>query len=161
VTPSAPQGSVAFTGDFETGNVHLLRRQKLQLPVGAGRQSVDVEARRLVVPDAHDRRRRRDDLQAAAGADPIDMTMAMHHDGAARERIESADEPAAIDESGSHALRECRHRHGILQHMVVQGDHPQGPRKPGSRRSQAAGLLGRDQAEGVCEGKVCLGIRVQ
>ena len=54
----------------------------------------------------HHRRRGGDDLKLAAGADPIDVAMAVHDDDTIGVRLEDALKPAAIDQRGADTLGE-------------------------------------------------------
>ena len=44
-------------------------------------------------------------IQTAAFADPIDVAMTMHYDGAVAEAFQVPHEPAAIDQRGTDTLR--------------------------------------------------------
>ena len=111
-------------------------------------------------PGVHDRRRRRDDLKRPQA--PIQsiwrwpcMTIARSANGMSL-RTNQLPLMRAVPTRSENA--ETRIGYSTV---VVQGDNPRGPRKPGRSPSQAAGLLGGDQAEGVGKGKVCFGIRVE
>ena len=76
--------------------------------------------------------------QAAALADPVDVAVAVHHDRSARQRLQLAHEPAAVDQRGADALRQRLAALGIFDEMVMQRHDPTRLGKlPGRPRSKA------------------------
>ena len=72
----------------------------------------------------HHRRRGGDDLELAAGADPVDVPVAVHDDDALGIGLEHALKPAAVDEGRADPLGEVGDRHRIFDQMMMQRDDP-------------------------------------
>ncbi len=94
------------------------------LPSASIARRMDIKGRIHVVGDLHHRRRRGNDRQAGDLADPVDVAMAVHEDGAARQRLEAAHEPIAVDQRRADALRQRLGGPWIFDDVVVQRDHP-------------------------------------
>ena len=142
-----------FTGDDDA-----LGLKQPESAVGVDRQTVDIEGRVHVVGDFHHRRRRGDDAQAGDMADPVDMAMAVHQDGATRQRLEAAHEPIAVDQRRADPLRQRFGGPWIFDDVVVQRDHPARMRIFGTRDVDAAHLLGRHHAQRIGEGEMRVGV---
>ena len=124
-------------------NVNALGRQQPEASVASDLQGVNVEICVEIVRRLHDRRRRRHDDETTAFADPVDIPMPVHEDTSLRHRLQAAQEPIAVDEGRSDALRQNLCRARILDRMVVEPDEPAGPRRPVSAnlvKSAAWGL---------------------
>ena len=60
--------------------------------------------------------------------DPIDMTVTVHQDGTARQGLQHAHEPVAVDQCRADAFRQGFRRARIFYDVMMQGDDPAGPR---------------------------------
>src|SRR5580692_10974955 len=69
---------------FQAGELNARGRRQSKLPGRAARPPVNMKVRRAVVDRAHAGRGGGDDLHAPTPADPVDVTVAMHDDGAGR-----------------------------------------------------------------------------
>src|ERR1700751_1822961 len=114
--------------------------------------------RRGSVGSAHHGRWGRDDLQGTAGADPVDVAVAVHDYRTYSERLELPEKTPAVDERCADSFGECRDRHWIFDQVVVQRDDPASLRVCADRRSEATGLLKGDHAERVGKGEMRVGI---
>ena len=72
---------------IRTGYIDALGRKETYQPITACDKRVDMKMCGCIVVRAHHRRWRRYNLQQTAHADPVDMTMSMHHRHTARERF--------------------------------------------------------------------------
>ena len=72
-----------------------VRLKQPQHPVRADSERMDVELCIRPVRN-HDRRRRGDDFQVPAGANPVDMPMPMHDNDAFGVRLENAQKPLPL-----------------------------------------------------------------
>ena len=142
-------------------NVNTLGRQQPEASVASDLQGVNVEICVEIVRRLHDRRRRRHDDETAAFADPVDMPMPVHEDTSLRHRLQAAQEPVAVDECRSDALRENLCRARILDRMVVKPDEPAGPRVLREDHVDRARLRRRNHPERIGEGEVGVRVRVQ
>src|SRR5215475_15473078 len=79
------------------GDLDPLGRQKTYPPIRARGEGMDMKMSGRIIGRAHHGRGRRYDPERPACADPVDMAVAMHHDGPSRDRPELAHEPAAVD----------------------------------------------------------------
>ena len=129
--------------------------------VSARAQRLYAEVSLQGVSSSHDWRRRRNNEMTAALADPINMPVAMHDDGPARQRANAAQEPISIDESGAKALGKSVRPLGVLDHVVVQRNHPRGSRILAHGDFEAVNLLRRNESEGIREGEMSVCVRVQ
>src|SRR6478609_11607114 len=120
-----------------------------------------MKVRGCVVCGAHHRRRGGHDFYRAAGADPIDMAVAVHDHDAGRERPELAYEPGAVDERSADPLGKCRDRHRIFQQVVMQRDDPAGLWKFVERSRETMRLLDGDKSARAGEGELGFGVGVK
>src|ERR1700722_417155 len=114
-------------------------RHERQAPVRREAKRMDIEMRWLAIR-RHHRRWGGDDLERAAGADPIDMPVAVHDDDTGGIGLEDALKPAAVDERRPDPLGEGADRHRILDQMMVQPDDPSRLRIVIERRGELARL---------------------
>jgi hypothetical protein len=75
--------------------------------------------------------------------------------------LQATHEPIAIDQGGPDAFGQRLRRPGILDEMMMEGDHPARLWKLPADNCDAAGLFHRDHAKGVREGEMRIGVRVQ
>lgn len=97
-------------------------RQQPDPPIRPDRQSMDIEIGVHVVGGLHDWGGRRHDRKPRAFTDPVDVPVAMHQVRPARQGLQAADEPVAVDERRADALGERLGRPGILDDMVADAD---------------------------------------
>src|SRR5262245_42889408 len=119
---------------------------------------MDIEIGRLVVLCFHDWRRCGTDPQAAALPDPVDVAVAVHHDRASRDRLQSTNKPAAVDQGRPDPHRESRYWHRVLYDVVVNRHDPPSLRKLTNGGFETTDLLGRDHPECIGEGEMRLGV---
>ena len=120
-------------------DLHSLRCEQAQAAVRPGGERMDIEMR-CFVGRSHHRRRRRDDPQAPAGPDPVDVAMAMHNHDAFRVGLQDPQKPAAVDERGADPLRERVDGHRVFCEVVVQRHDPPRFRMGVERRRQTQRL---------------------
>src|SRR3954454_15780638 len=104
-------------------NLDALRFEQPHSALLIGREGMDVEIR-IAPVRRHNRRGGRYDQKPAAFSDPVHMPMPVHHDDMIGDALQLSDEPSAVDEGGSDALRQSLRGLRVFHHVMVKRHDP-------------------------------------